>query len=115
MALYSAQITDNGSVYICHVRRRRDATYWIGTILVYGTPGGGTFGSGTITWNLSPDNGVTLIPMKDLSGNTITSTAADNFNTTLGNPHNNDQNLTVYATMAGATNPNVTALLYDNL
>jgi len=36
---------------------------------------GGTFGSGTVTFNLSPDGGVTLYPLIPLNGTAGTLTA----------------------------------------
>lgn len=110
MALYTTSLTSNTSVFVAHVHRRRDANYWVGTILAYGS-----FSSGTITWSLSPDGGTTKIPLKDLSGTTITTTANDNFNVTLGNPSANSQTLSIYATLAGAGTPSITINLYDNL
>lgn len=72
----------------------------------------GTWGSGTITWYHSLDACSTNVALKDLSGTTVTSTADDMFNVTLGNAHTKMQYLC--ATLAGATNPSLTVKVYDN-
>ncbi len=70
MSKFSVPVTGDGDYYIADVNKKRDFYEWFGTFLSYGTWGGGT-----ITYKVSPDNGVTLIPLKDASGSSITSNA----------------------------------------
>lgn len=107
--LFTNTLSADGSVLLGTVHRRRGGYDYLATILVYGT-----WGSGTITYYLSPNGGTTKIAMKDLSGTTITSTADDNVNVQLGTGHTNTDDLSIWATLAGATNPSLTLKLYDN-
>lgn len=109
MTKYTATVTSNTDVYICDVNKKRDFYEWFGTFLAYGT-----WGSGTITYKISPDGGTTKIALKDASGTSITSTADDNFTINLAGGSTNTDAPKLYVTMAGATNPSVTVVLYDN-
>lgn len=99
----------NGTLALGAVRKKRDLDSWTGLFVAYGT-----WGSGTLTWQFSPDGGTTKLTIKDLSGNDITSTADDNFLTNFATGSSNDDPIFLYATLAGATNPNIKVIVYDN-
>lgn len=107
--LTTQTFTADASKLIGTVHRRSMAPHYVGTIIAYGT-----WGSGTITYYLSPNGGTTKVPLKDLTGTTVTSTADDNVNVQLGNSNVNSTELSVWATLAGATNPSLTVSMYDN-
>jgi hypothetical protein len=83
---------------------------WEAGIIAYGT-----FGGGTVTFYISPDNGTTKIPWKDSSGNTFTSTADDNFTVNWGRGSTNSDMPQVYVGIGAATTPSVNILCYDNM
>ena len=113
--------------YISTVRKKRDMPIYNYTIMGYGT-----YGSATLAWFISPDQGTTLIPMTDLTDAAITMTANKVFNgamaaasgmtgpaggTLAANPKsvstNND--LQIWATVASGTSTTaLTAVVYDN-
>ena len=109
MAKYTTSISADGSVYVCHVNKKRDFFTWQATILAYGTWGGGT-----ITWQISPDGGTTKIPLKDISGASITSNADDNFTVNLGGGSTNSDAPQIWATLASATGASINIVVYDN-
>lgn len=109
MAKYTATITADGDTFICNVNKKRDFEAWRATFIA-----SGTWGSGTITWKISPNGGTTKVPLKDSSGASITSNADDNFDVTLGAGGTNSDCPKIYATMAGSTNPSVSVVVFDN-
>lgn len=109
MAKHQTTVTSNAAYYVATIRRRRDAWSYLATLLAFGTWGGGS-----LSWQLSPDAGATLLPLKDLSGNALVSNSNDSFNSQFGNTVNNNDSLQIWVTMAGATNPNVTVRIDDN-
>lgn len=109
MTKYVVNITSNADFYIADVNKKRDFYEWFGTFISYGAWGGGT-----ITYKISPDGGTTKIALQDASGTSITSTADDNFTVNLANGSRNSDAPKLYASMAGATTPNVNVVLYDN-
>lgn len=88
------------------------ATEWFANTYIYGT-----FGGGTITLFASPDGGTTKIALKDaISGTAISVAATAAMNTLrLGSGSTNDDNIIIYATLAGSTNPAMTVAIFDNL
>ena len=100
---------NNQSSRLFDVIRRHDASHFIATIMAYGT-----WGSGTLSFYLSPDGGTTKIPMQDFSGAQQTLTADGSFNPNLGNSSGNNDVLSVWATLTGATTPSITVKTYDN-
>lgn len=102
-------LSADGSVQIASCHSRRGVLEYIATILV-----NGTWGGGTITFSFSKNGGTTKIPVKDLTGTTVTSTADDNVNISTGTSHINTVELTLWATLAGATNPSLTLDVFDN-
>ena len=72
----------------------------------------GTFGGGTLAWNISYDNGATYNPILDAaSGSAVTSTAYANFNiqAALG-PYFP----LIQVVLSGATSPSLTVSYYTN-
>lgn len=109
MARYSQNITEDGTYLLATVNKPHNADFWVATFAAYGT-----WGSGTITWQFSPDGGSTLLTMKDLSGTNMTSSDDDNFNVNLGDGSTNSDAIKVYATMAGSSGANVNVVIFDN-
>ena len=112
MAKYTASLTANsGSTYLCNIDRRKvDANAWQATVFI-----DGTFGSGTVTIQYSPDQGTTKITGKDFTGTALSATANAVFTTQpMGNGAANSDFISVYATMSGATSPSVSVILFDN-
>lgn len=109
MSKYTNTLTEDATVYICDVHRRRDAWSWIATLYAVGT-----FGSGTIAWQWSPDGGTTKLALKDFSGVALTSTSNDSFNVQMGTGKNLTDNIKIYATLSGSTGPSITVGCFDN-
>lgn len=88
------------------------ATEWFANSYVYGT-----FGGGTVTLFASPDGGTTKIALKDaISGTAISVATTAAMNTIrLGSGSKLDDNIGIYATLSGATNPSLTVAIFDNL
>ena len=102
---------NNQSSQICEIRKtRRDASFYINTIYVQGT-----FGGGTLAFYVSIDGGVTKIPLTSSPGGTgITLTANGTIGNQFGHPAANTQTATMWATITGATSPSVTVVVDDN-
>lgn len=101
----------DASTVLANIHRRADSQSYAGTLVVQGT-----FGGGTCTLQLSIDGGVTKITVKDVLGNNVALSANGYQNFVLGNPSTDlgaDQ-ITLYATLSGSTNPDLTVALFDN-
>jgi hypothetical protein len=111
MTKYTGTITADGATAICVIdRRRSDANNWQGTIFI-----GGTFGSGTVKVQFSPDGGITKFDASDWSGNPMyTSENAMFVNQPMSNGDRNQDYITLYAVMSGSTSPSVTVTVFDN-
>lgn len=73
----------------------------------------GTFGGGTLALYVSLDGGTTKNAIKDSSGTAYTTTSADTIVVRFPvNP--NETNLKLYATLSGATNPNISVRVASN-
>ncbi len=70
-------------------------------------------GSGTITFQISPDGGTTKYTLKDLSGNDLTGTANFYGSFVCGISNKNNDGLQIYADLSSGTSANVTCILYD--
>ncbi len=111
MARTTATITSNASVLIGRINRPRAADFYGATLLLRGT-----FGGGTVTVQVSPDNGTTLLTLETPSGVGLAATANRCITLPLiGNGSTNADQLQLYVTVAGATSPNITVDLFDNL
>lgn len=110
MALYTSTITADGDTKLIDVRLPRGKDKWVASVYIYGT-----FGSGTATLKASPDAGTTKITLKDSLGNNIATTAAAVYLVELGGTDKNAFSQGLYLTLSGATNPNLTVRVFDNL
>ncbi len=91
----------------------RTSDKYLATVSIYGT-----FGSGTVTLFMSPDNGTTKIALiDDLTGVAFSLTAARCFDIEMGTGDGSagTSEIKLYATLAGATNPSLNITVHDNL
>lgn len=111
MARYTTVIiSSNASAKLCNIHRRRPAYAFIATVLV-----SGTFGGGTVALGVSPDNGTTIFPIKDETGNAQSVTALGAMLTKpLGDSNSNGDGLSLWVTVSGATSPNISINTFDN-
>ena len=109
MAKQLVNITATGSTQIGTIMRRHDADMWFATFFAYGTWGGTT-----LSWQWSPDGGSTLLAMKDLGGNAVTSTANDSFNSEFGTGKHNSDKITLWVTLASGSGISLNVGFYDN-
>lgn len=113
MAKYTASLAaQNSSVYVCDIIKPRHADEWFANVM-----GSGTFGGGTVTWNISFDSGSTLFPMvQDGSATVATQTAAGALNLRSGHmqPTVNVVPAKLYASIATATSPVITLTAFTN-
>jgi hypothetical protein len=63
---------------------------------------------------LSPDGGTTKIDLKDASNTVVSFTADEARNIQLGVPSTNTETLELYATLSGASNPDLNITLDNN-
>lgn len=111
MAKYTAALSaQNTNVYIFTVHKPRggetDCTF---TVMV-----GGTFGTGTVTINISPDGGTTLYPLAPINGSSPSITALGAYTFKVGNGDKLSDAPTIYAAVGAATNPVLTITAFDN-
>lgn len=110
MAKYTTTLTgDTAGAFICAVRKQRGLDFWRALLTAYGE-----FDSGTLSWYLSPDNGVTLIPMTDSDDTELVMTANKAVNCSLTTGSHNDDLITVWVELAGSTAPSIVVTAYDN-
>jgi len=105
---YTTNITANGNYKIATpdgIRHDR----WFASIYI-----SGNFGAGTVTLFTSPDNGTTLIPATNSSGVAFSTTTNAMTDISLGFARNLQGKITVWATLAGATAPNLNVAVFDN-
>jgi hypothetical protein len=102
---------NNQSSQLCQIRlTRREAAFYVNTIYA-----SGAWSGGSLAFFVSPDGGVTLIPLTSTPGGTgIALTANGMIGSQFGHPSNNTQTSTLWATITGASTPNVTVLVDDN-
>lgn len=107
-ATLSAQST---SVYVCDITKPRELDTWFANACA-----AGTFGGGTVTWNISFDSGVTLIPLtQDGTATAASQTAAGALNLRSGHAATvATTNAKLYASVGAATNPAITLIVFDN-
>lgn len=110
MAKYTATITGNtAGTRICTVKKQRGLAEWRALLMAYGT-----FGGGTVAWNVSPDNGTTLVAMTDLIDTVITMTSNKMYNSSLTTGANNSDLISIWVVVTGSTTPSITVTAYDN-
>lgn len=109
MGRHTQTIDANESVLIADITKAVEKDRYFATVSVYGT-----FDSGTVTMQYSPDGGTTKLDITNDAGTALTFTANGGRNIELG--FGDGQNpLKIYATMTGATSPDVTAQIDDNV
>ena len=109
MAKYTTTIAVDGTVELGFLHKNRN--FPTCEIMLFGH---GTWGSGTLTVFWSPNGGTTKIAVTDLTG--VAVSATDNFGirgSFVTGAKNTDQ-VTLYATLAGSTNPALSVGFYDN-
>ena len=114
MAKYTAVLTaQNTNTYICDIVGRHDADQWFATAMV-----GGNFGTtGSVSFGVSPDNGVTIYTLPQYGTATpvaITASGAVNLASGFSNKNISTDQLKLYAAIGTATNPSVTITVFDN-
>lgn len=110
MANFSITVAaDTTGTYVCDIHKPREYWCWFATLAAYGTWGGGT-----LTWYFSPDDGVTLIPIKDLTDTAVSQTANGGVNVQFGVANKPSAQPQIYVKLAGSTNPSITVIIYDN-
>jgi hypothetical protein len=112
MAIYTATLSaQNTNVYVCDIERSRAFDSWFANCCV-----SGTFGGGTVTFLLSFDNGVTLLPMH-MDGTNVNAahTTAACLNLRLGGEITKPSSpVKLYASIGAATTPSVAITVFDN-
>lgn len=110
MAKYTATLSaQNTSVYVCEIQKPRANGSWFANACA-----GGTFGTGTVTFNLSFDDGVTLYPLpQDGAASVAALTAIGSVNLRCGFVDNLAKSK-LYASIGTATNPAITITVQDN-
>lgn len=108
--------TSTGSITIGQVTRRHDDNNYFATFFC-----SGVYGGASIAWSwqhATPSDTSGVFPMKDLSGNAVTSTSAsgnDSFNSEFGTGKNNSDKVQLLAVVSGATtSTNLNVGYYDN-
>ena len=111
MAKYTAALAaQNTNAYVFTVHKPRNGsdccTFTIGAY--------GTFGTGTVTVNVSPDSGTTLLPLAPINGSSPSITAAGAYTFKVGNGGKLEDAPKVYVAIGAATNPSLTIVAWDN-
>ena len=112
MAKFSKTLSADGSVEVARatISGRGLFVPYFGTAVVQGT-----FGSGTLTWQVSFDGGTTKIGLLDTAGSAMTSTTNEmgNFQLGYGSLADGSDAPIIYATLAGSTNPALIVSVFD--
>lgn len=105
---HTKNITADSSTLLCSVTKPIGLDRYFATVSVFGT-----FGSGTVTLQYSPDGGSTKIDVTQ-NGTAVTFTANGGRNVELGFSNKLGEEILLYATMAGSTTPDVDVIVHDN-
>jgi hypothetical protein len=111
MARYTNTLSaQNTNAYLFDVHKPRNGsdccTFTVG---VYGTLGGGT-----VTINISPDSGTTLLPLAPINGSSPSITAAGAYTFKIGNGSTNTDAPKIYVAVGSATTPAISIVAWDN-
>lgn len=109
MTKYTTNVTIDDDYYLCDINKPRALTEYRYAVNAYGT-----WGTGTLTFKISTDDGNTLVDLQDATGTPIALTANGNFTGNWGNGSKNNDAPKFYATMSGSTNATVTVDVFDN-
>ena len=107
--VFRTTVTGNGNTDFTWKPARKEIPNR-GSVYVFGT-----FGSGTVTLQASPDGGTTFIDIPDAIGSSITFTANGMTNFELyGNADiDSDEQVIIRLALAGATSPSITYIVND--
>lgn len=111
MARYTASLAaENTSAYVFTVHKPRNGsdccTFTVG---VYGD-----FGTGTVTINVSPDGGTTLLPLAPINGSSPSITANGAYTFKVGNGDKLNDAPKIFVAIGAATNPDLDVVAWDN-
>lgn len=112
MAIYTATLSaQNTNVYVCDIERPRAFPSWFANACA-----SGTFGTGTVTFYISFDSGVTLLPLNmDGTNATAAHTTAACLNLRVGGEVTKlSSPAKLYAGIGAATNPSIAITVFDN-
>lgn len=108
---HTTSFTADGDALLTKIKKPRHADHYSATVFIYGS----SFGSGTVTIQLSPDGGTTKITAKDSSGSDVTAAANSSFVLPVaGNGSDSDEFISLYANLNGSTSPSITIDVFDN-
>ena len=110
MAKISTSVTTTNATQIAIARKPRDADFYLATITL-----AGTFGGGTMKLQMSPDGGTTKVDLEDQSGTVWSATANRTVNIQLGTGGALNDQIILYALNTGGTGISVIATVFDNL
>lgn len=110
MAKYSISLTTAApTLKVCDIVRRRESDEWFATAVA-----SGTFGSGTVAFQISFDGGTTKAPLNQDGTATAASLAAlGAVNLRTGNSSSNTPPQ-LWATLSGSTGATVAVNVFDN-
>lgn len=110
MAIYTGILSaQNTSVYLCDVQKPRGASSWFANVTATGT-----FGGGTVSYQISYDGGTTKSTiMQDGAATAATSTTAQTLNIRLAGEAHLASQPKLYASIATATTPSLAITVQD--
>lgn len=111
MTQYTAALAaQNSNAYVFTVHKPRNGsdccTFTVGAY--------GDFGTGTVTVNISPDEGTTLLPLAPINGSSPSITAAGAYTFKVGNGSALSDAPSVYVAIGAATDPDLNIVVWDN-
>ena len=114
MAKQLTNITAQGETQIGTVMRRPEAVNWVGMFYV-----SGTYASSSVNWQWTHGGDTaTFFPMKDLSGNAVTSSSAsgnDSFLSNMCTGKKNSDHVNLWVNLTGGSSlTNLNVGFYDN-
>lgn len=112
MAGFSVTLTNGTATKVGNMINNRNHDLWQGTFMATGS-----FSTATnITWYISPDNGVSLIPLKNNQGVAMVFAATNTMDRAdIGKSNKLNAPLSIWAQMTGTVGtPNVVASVFDN-
>lgn len=110
MAIYTATLSaQNTSVYVCDLNKSRNNNDWFANAMATGT-----FGTGTVSFQISYDGGTTKLTMNQDGTATAASLTAAGALNLRGGVSSVNAGAKLYATIGAATNPSVTVIVITN-
>ena len=110
MSIYTATLSaQNTSVYVCDMKKSRNNNDWFANVAATGT-----FGSGTVSFQVSHDGGTTKLTMNQDGTATAASLTAAGALNLRGGVSDTNTAPKLYATIGAATNPSLTIVAITN-